>query len=247
MADAPGGAITLSGGRMTEGVVRVDDSVRRPVKESSGFVAALLKVFEHQEFEGAPRYLGQADGMDILSYLPGEVPARFQLWSDEQVAAAGRLLRSMHDATRGSELADRSQVVCHRDAAPNNAVFVDGLEGLPVAFIDFDTASPGSPLEDLGYASWTWCVASKRGDQVARQADQVRILADAYGLEGPERAVLVDAIIEQQARNARFWAEVEASGTGAPGPDAIAQSIAWSRRELAFVVANREVFDAALA
>lgn len=245
MADAPG-VVALTGGRMTEGVVRVGNSVRRPAKESSEFVAALLKVFEHQGFDGAPRYHGQADGMDILSYRPGDVPARFQLWTDEQVAAAGRLLRSMHDATRGSELAGRSQIVCHRDAAPNNAVFVDGLDGLPVAFIDFDGASPGSPLEDLGYACWTWCVASKRGDQVERQADQVRILADAYGLQGPERGVLVDAIIEQQARNARFWAEVEASGTASAGPDAIAQSIVWSRRELAFVVANREVFEAAL-
>lgn len=247
MADGPRG-VALTGGRMTEGVVQVGNSVCRPAKDSSEFVAALLRVFEQQDFDGAPRYLGQADGMDILSFLPGEVPARFQLWTDEQVAAAGRLLRSMHDATRGSELAGRSQVVCHRDAAPNNAVFVDGLDGLPVAFIDFDTASPGSPLEDVGYACWTWCVASKRGDQVERQADQVRILADAYGLQEPERAVLVDAVIEQQARNVRFWAEITAEPEATPaGPGAIAQSIAWSRRELAFVVENREVFEAALA
>ncbi len=90
--------------------------------------------------------------MDILSYLPGEVPARFQVWKNEQVATAGALLRAMHDATRGSELAGRSPVVCHHDVGPNNAVFVDGI---PVAWIDFDTAAPGSPLEDVGYAAWT--------------------------------------------------------------------------------------------
>ncbi|WP_258564624.1 phosphotransferase, partial [Streptomyces himalayensis] len=26
---------------------------------------------------------------------------------------------------------------------------------VPVAFIDFDTAAPGDPLEDLGYMAWT--------------------------------------------------------------------------------------------
>lgn len=54
MADAPGGVITLSDGRMTNGVVRVDDSVRRPASDSSKFVAALLKIFEQQKFDGAP-------------------------------------------------------------------------------------------------------------------------------------------------------------------------------------------------
>ncbi|MDX3025799.1 phosphotransferase family protein [Streptomyces acidiscabies] len=245
MADAPSGAITLSGGRMTDGVVRVDDSVRRPVTDSSEFVAALLKVFEQRGFDGAPKYLGQADGMDIFSFLPGEVPARFQVWEDEQVAAAGALLRAMHDATRGSELAGRSPVVCHHDVGPNNAVFVDGL---PTAWIDFDTAAPGSPLEDLGYASWTWCIASKCTVPVERQAEQVKILADAYGLQGPERGAVVDAILERQARNARFWAELMASPETAPAaPDVLASRIEWSRREFTFTAENRSVFEAALA
>ncbi|MFD9687345.1 phosphotransferase family protein [Kitasatospora sp. NPDC059088] len=245
MADAPGGAIALTGGRMTAGVVRVDDSVRRPVSDSSNFVAALLEVFEKQHFDGAPRYLGQAGGMDILSFIPGEVPARFQVWEDNQVAAAGALLRAMHDATRGSELAGRSPVVCHHDVGPNNAVFVDGL---PAAWIDFDTAAPGSPLEDFGYAAWTWCIASKCTVPVERQAEQVRVLADAYGLHGPERGAVVDAILERQARNARFWAEVMASPDSAPAEsEVLATRIEWSRREFAFTAANRSVFEAALA
>jgi Ser/Thr protein kinase RdoA (MazF antagonist) len=245
MPDALSGAIKLSGGRMTEGVVRVDDSVLRPVTESSGFVAALLKIFEQQAFNGAPKYLGQADGMDILSFLPGEVPARFQVWGDDQVAAAGALLRAMHDATRGSKLVGRSPVVCHHDVGPNNAVFVDGL---PTAWIDFDTAAPGSPLEDLGYAAWTWCIASKCTVPVERQAEQVKILTDAYGLQGPERGAVVDAILERQARNARFWAELMASPEPAPAePEVLASRIEWSRAEFAFTAANRSVFEDALA
>ncbi|OLO26093.1 aminoglycoside phosphotransferase [Streptomyces sp. MNU77] len=230
---------------MTEGVVRVDDSVRRPVTESSAFVADLLKIFELKAFKGAPRYLGQADGMDIFSFLPGEVPARFQVWEDGQVSAAGVLLRAMHDATRGSKLAGRSPVVCHHDAGPNNAVFVDGV---PTAWIDFDTAAPGSPLEDLGYAAWTWCIASKCTVPVERQAEQVKILTDAYGLQGPERGAVVDAILEQQARNARFWTELMASPETSPAEaEVLASRIVWSRAELAFTAANRPVFEGALA
>ncbi|MEV7402002.1 phosphotransferase [Streptomyces sp. NPDC091267] len=94
--------------------------------------------------------------MDDLSFLPGEVPTRLQVWEDDQVAAAGALLRATHDATRDSKLAGRSPVVCHHDAGPNNAVFVDGP---PTAWIDFDTAAPGPPFEDLGYAAG--CGASR--------------------------------------------------------------------------------------
>jgi aminoglycoside phosphotransferase (APT) family kinase protein len=229
---------------MTAGVVLINDSVHRPVTVASEFVAALLRLFEQRNFDGASRYLGQIEGMDVLSYLPGEVPSRFRTWSDDQVAAAGSLLRSMHDATRGSALAGASPVVCHHDVGPNNTVFRDGE---PVAFIDFDTAAPGSPLEDLGYMAWTWCISSKQTVPVERQADQVRIMVDAYSLNGPERRVAVDCILERQSRNARFWAELMAvPGTALATPEVIDTRIAWSRREHAFTHAHREVFDRAL-
>ncbi|MFE2416329.1 phosphotransferase family protein [Streptomyces hokutonensis] len=135
---------------MTPGVVRVGDTVRRPVTQASLFVARLLGHLERRGYAGAPRHLGlDAAGRDTFSYLPGEVPARFRRWTDAQVAAAGALLRSLHDATRGCVLAGACPVVCHHDPGPNNAVFRDGL---PYAFIDFDTAAPGDPLEDVGYA-----------------------------------------------------------------------------------------------
>ena len=173
--------VPLSGGRITSGVVRIGDTVRRPVTASSAFVAELLGDLRRQGFTGAPRHLGfdEAD-REILSYLPGWVPARFQRWTDSQVAAAGSLLRAFHDATGASRLAGRHPVVCHHDPGPNNTVFADDV---PVAFIDFDTAAPGDPLEDLGYMAWTWCISSKPdAPPAASQAAQVRILAGAYVL-----------------------------------------------------------------
>jgi hypothetical protein len=245
MADTSSGGTTLSGGRITKGVVQVGDTVRRPVNSSSEFVAALLRLLEEKHFDGVPRYLGQIDGMDVLSYIAGDVPSRFQTWSNEQVAAAGILLRSLHDATRGSALASRWPVVCHHDAGPNNVVFDNGT---PVAFIDFDTAAPGSPLEDFGYMAWTWCISSKQTLPVEGQAAQVRVLADAYGLDSIQRSVVVDCVLERQSRNARFWVDLLASPERALATrEEIGSRIAWSQREHAFTHAQREVFVRALA
>ncbi|MDH6128853.1 aminoglycoside phosphotransferase family protein [Kitasatospora sp. GP82] len=246
MAEILDEVVPLQGGRITSGVVRVGETVRRPASAASPFVASLLGLLESRGFTGAPRYLGRdQSGRDTFSYVPGWVPAKFRPWTDAQVAAAGVLARAMHEATRGSDLAGQHRVVCHHDLGPNNAVFQDEM---PIAFIDFDMAAPGSPLEDVGYMAWLWCSSSKEGAPPADvQASQVRVLADAYGLVGPERAVLVDSMLERQARNVRFWAEVQA---GFQAVEATAQQISdritWSRREHEHTAAHRKVFEDAL-
>ncbi|MGY0057372.1 phosphotransferase family protein [Streptomyces sp. LZ34] len=238
--------VPLAGGRITPGVVRVGSTVRRPVTAASPFVAELLGHLQQQGFTGAPRHLGSdAAGRDVLSYLPGWVPARFQRWTDAQVTAAGALLRALHDATRGSRLAGWHPVICHHDPGPNNTVFSDAV---PVAFIDFDTAAPGDPLEDLGDMAWTWCVSSKREAPPATvQAAQVRILADAYGVDAASRPRLIDAILDRQVRNAQWWrSHLTRLCPRVADDHQITERIRWSEREYAHTAANREAFAAAL-
>jgi Ser/Thr protein kinase RdoA (MazF antagonist) len=243
VADTPDAEVLLTGGRITPGVVRIGDTVRRPTTDSSAFVAELLAQLEQRWFTGAPRHLGLDEaGRDTFSYLPGWVPATFQRWTDTQVAAAGALLRSLHDATRDSGLTAGRPVICHHDPGPNNTVFRDGR---PVAFIDFDTAAPGDPLEDLGYMAWTWCVSSKTtAPPAAAQAAQVRILADAYGLTAADRADVVTAMLDRQSRNARWWTD-RLTGPVA-STEQITSRIAWSEREHAYTRANQATFEAAL-
>jgi hypothetical protein len=239
--------IPLSGGRLTLGVVRVGDTVRRPAGKHSRFVAELLRHLAALEVTWAPRYLGQdARERDMLTFLPGDVPPYWGTFTDSQVAAAGRLLRAFHDATRGSALAGSGSVVCHHDFGPNNAVFVAGR---PVAVIDFDLAAPGEPLEDLGYAAWAWCISSKSLRlPVREQAEQVRILLSAYGdVPGATPAAVVDAIIERQQRNARFWSNALKHPEAIATPSAkIADRIVWSLSESVFVSVHRRLFEAAL-
>lgn len=83
--EAEGAEVPLRGGRVTPGVVRVGDTVRRPATDASPFVADLLHLYERRGFAGAPRHLGVDDsGRDVFSYLPGDGPPRFRHWDDAQ-------------------------------------------------------------------------------------------------------------------------------------------------------------------
>lgn len=50
--------IPLKGGRSTDGVVRVGDTLRRPHKQESEFVNSVLKYLEEQGYPYSQRYLG---------------------------------------------------------------------------------------------------------------------------------------------------------------------------------------------
>lgn len=129
----------------------VGDTVRRPTPP---FTAVLLTHLQRAGFNGSPRYLRPG----VLSYLPGEVPTKWRRFDDDQIAAAAALLRRLHDASRDLAATLGGEVVCHHDCGPNNTVL---RAGRPVAFIDFDFAAAGDPLEDVAYLVWSWCVSSK--------------------------------------------------------------------------------------
>jgi hypothetical protein len=138
--------VPLSGGMITSGVVRVGGTVRRPTGEHSSFVHDLLLHFEASGVDGVPRYLGLDEhGREILTFVAGDTTTEFKErdWSLEQITAAARLLRRLHDATAGTAIAGGAEVVCHNDFTPMNVVFADGL---PVGVFDFDQARPGERL-----------------------------------------------------------------------------------------------------
>jgi hypothetical protein len=113
--------------------------------------------------------------------LEGYVPPDHATWSEAQLARAAGLIRRFHDATAGSALAGGEEVVCHNDLSPCNAVFVGGM---PAAFIDFDEAAPGPRSRDLGYALWMFLDLGPEGLDVPTQGRRIRMMGDAYGVEG---------------------------------------------------------------
>ena len=189
------------------------------------FTAVLLTHLQRAGFEGCPRYLAPG----VLSFLPGDVPAKWRRFDDDQVAAAAALLRRLHDASRDLAATLGGEVVCHHDCGPNNTVF---RAGRPVAFIDFDFAAPGERLEDGAYVVWAGGGASRpeRGP-ATEQGRQIRVLADAYGLTAGQHRRLLPALVARLDRNVRFWQGQPAVLAG-PSP---AEVVAWTRREAAFV------------
>lgn len=97
--------IPLQGGDVTDGVVRVGDTVRRPASTSTPAVHALLRHLEAAGFDGAPRVVGMDGlGREILTYLPGTTGLRLESVSDEALAGLALLVRRFHDATAGFPL-----------------------------------------------------------------------------------------------------------------------------------------------
>ena len=264
--------IPLDGGADST-VVRVGQTVRRVSRSWSPAVLDLLQHLEREGFSGAPRALGFDDqGREVLTYIEGEVGrgagfipdegGRFDarlpdyVWRDEVIVHLGGLIRAYHDAAATFPWAGREwrlqarqpvETVCHNDLTPWNTVF---RAGLPVAFIDWDTAAPGPRAWDLGFIAWRWvpfwreakCRAHGLPTSVAEKARRFRLLLDAYGFE-PEVGVVQAGIERMRKLQEHMWKlvadgsawEVELARRGVLDEGAL--EIAWVE-ELAVALAE---------
>jgi hypothetical protein len=242
-------------------VVRVGDTVRRPVQPWTPAVHALLGYLEEAGFPYAPRVLGtDEEGREVLAYLEGEAGPHG--WS-EVVGEAGlvtfaRLLRHYHDVVADFRPPDEltwctgerrlrpDEVICHGDFAPWNIVW---RAGRPVGILDWDYARPASRLHDVAYAleyvapfrddaeALRWLRYSEPPDRRHR----LEVFATAYGLTST--AGLVDAVIAVQQKVIRQVRRLAGQGcqpqvhwVGEGHLDDLGRRLAWSR-------ANRHLFE----
>jgi hypothetical protein len=225
LADGP--EEPLLGGDVTEGLVRIGDTVRRPRSAGADLVEAVLRFLEGVDFEGAPRFLGlDAQGRQTLSFIPGEVAGRpWPNWiaDDARIASVARLVRRLDDAMHPfglpdglahdelpdppgmpASIAGPPRFVGHMDITPENVVFVDGQAR---ALIDFDLARPTDRVGEVCNLLLWWAPlmpvvdrepAVRDVDAMARAA----LLVDEYGLGADDRQQIVPV-----ARNSadRAW------------------------------------------
>lgn len=220
--------IPLLGGDVTEGVVRIGDTVRRTPVRGADYVHAVLDHLEAKGFDGAPRYLGvDARGREVLTFVEGEVAGRpHPAWvaDERRLASLGRLLRAFDDAGRdfvpppgvepdpgppelpGLPPAPTAEpdIIAHLDITPENVVFRGGEA---YALIDFDFVRPGTRVDEL-YSAMLWWAPLNEPEDVDPALGKVdafrrcRILADAYGMSEQDRVGLVEVAI---LRTRRSW------------------------------------------
>ena len=253
-----GPEIELPKGDVTEGLVRIGDTVRRPPTPASEYVAAYLRHLQVMGFDGAPRYLGRdAQGRDVLTYLEGDVPGDpVEPWaaSDAVLDGVAKLLRRLHDASRGFAAPPRPRVpggpgpalptrepriVAHRDGTPQNTVFRDGRAW---GLIDFDLAGETTRSRDLATTASHWVPLCDPVDRAPAQADvqvgpRLRLMLDAYGRDAVSAEQLI-AACEQRfpaaydgmkwaaEHEGGGWARMWAAGVG----DKLQRRIEWFAR-----------------
>ncbi|MGO4121248.1 phosphotransferase [Arthrobacter sp. YAF16] len=196
-------------GDVTEGVVRVGGTIRRPHQPQSLAVAGYLDWLEDAGFDGSPRFLGRdEEGRDVLTFLPGQCAGPVpEAWvqSEELLASVARLLRRLHTASAGFMPAthpfppryippvavrqDPAELVCHLDVTPQNVVVRDGLAA---GLVDFDLAGPSTALRDSFNTAMHWTPLRDPADvwpgwEGVDPFRRLRIFADAYGWDQDER------------------------------------------------------------
>ena len=208
-----GEEIPLTGGDVTEGLVRLGDTVRRPPGERDELVRDVLLHLESVGFAGAPRFLGvDSAGRQVLSYIEGEVAGRPRpgwIADEHRMLSVTRLVRAYDDAVEGfgiptdlpapiepsglPDVADPPELVGHQDITPENVVFRDSRA---YALIDFDLARPVSRAREVVNLMLWWAPLGDDAelDPGMRGLDRhrrCRLIADAYGLSVPDRQRLM--------------------------------------------------------
>lgn len=220
------GGEPLTADGVTAGIVRIGDTVRRPVRPFTQTVQAYLAHLHQAGFTAAPVPLGiDEQGREVLSFVPGYTP-REPLPADtageEVLAALARLIRALHVASAGwapppgavwggipgagaaalPPVDGQPELVSHRDYCPGNVVFRDGL---PAALIDFDLAKPTTRLYDIANALWWWAPLCDPRDRAPAFAAldisrRAAVFADAYGMTAGQRRDLVPLTISLARR-----------------------------------------------
>ncbi|MGP4115143.1 phosphotransferase [Streptomyces sp. 4N509B] len=203
---------SLPGGFVNQ-VVRVGTTVRRSPTDRSPFVRRLLTHFERRGWEGAPRFLGVDErGREILGHIEGRAALtaeeRRLARSERALRAVAGMVRTFHDLTCGTPLAEGGEVVCHNDLSPRNTVYaVEGGAWRPVALIDWDIATAGDRIQDVAHLCWQYLDLGPGTADPDKAARGIALIRDAYGLTEPLPA-LVETILWWQDR---CWRGIEAA------------------------------------
>ena len=218
----------LAGATANRGlVVRVGDTVRRPLAPCWPATHALLAHLSAVGFDGAPRVLAASSGTEILTYMHGQAavpPLAGDVLTDAALVSIADLLRRYHRAVASFDPAGhrwprpipitfRTGLVSHNDVHPANLVFRGGRA---VALIDFDWAGPGSAVWDFAAAARYWAPLQPdrdiADDRQGRALKRFRIFLEASGLSRSGRRKVAEALVANHDWTYAIVTEAAAAG-----------------------------------
>ncbi|WP_017580040.1 phosphotransferase enzyme family protein [Nocardiopsis valliformis] len=224
----------LEGGNVSDQVLRIGATVRKPWLRSSPAVTSLLRYLHMRGYSGSPITYGERPrGYQRLAFVPGTLADRMPPMTTDELRELGAMVRQLHDLTADYRPAadaqwesvfppEEPEVICHNDLAPWNLVRDPGGGPESWCLIDWDGAGPGSRMGDLGYAAHGFVPLHEGGDPEV-DGLRLRALADGYGCDADQRRALPGAalrrvrgmfeVLEEGARTGQQpWARLHAEG-----------------------------------
>jgi phosphotransferase family enzyme len=247
-------------------VTRKGNIVYREAGPWTPSIQRFLRHLEKEGFAGAPRVEGSgldAEGRETLQFVAGDIihPAPY---GEEALRAMARLLRQFHEAALtfawdeddnwkdwyGRSMGRKEKIIGHCDLGPWNIVC---KEGNPFAFIDFEFAGPIDPFVELAQAAWL-CVQFHGSDimktvglpDIKTRARNLRVFADAYGMNSQDRAGLVQTMIDVAIADGAFYADEFHVEQGTKDAAAV-WGLAWRLRGADLMRIHRSLLEDAVA
>jgi len=188
--------IILGGGRTTTGVVRIGNTVRKPVKKNSEYARQVLQFLERKHFKHSQRYRGKdEENREIFAYVEGFIPADLGDTTDIQLQSFMKIVREFHDISQDFVKSD-TLVLCHDDLSPCNVVFRDDR---PIAIIDWNDVHPDERWQDLTYILWLWINIGSHYEN-KNIVSQMRSALNAYGADETTKHDFANKLIKRMNR-----------------------------------------------
>ena len=238
-------------------VYKCGDTVLRPYDEFTPSIHSLLQHFYDKKLPVPKIICANDNGYEVQEFMSGTLiqPCK---WPDEGLAAVAKLVAEIHSAAETfkpsdnvrwrpwylRELGGDNIVYSHGDIAPWN-MLTDGT--LPTGLVDWEFAGPIDAVTE--FARVCWLFVQLHDDDLGtlydlpspqKRAEQVRMMADIYGLTASQRRTFVDRIIEtvicetaHEAIDPKLTFESNGSLWG----------FAWRTRSLYWIWRNKDILN----
>lgn len=194
----------LEGGNVSDGVVRIGSTVRKPWMDSTPGVFEFMTAVRKAGVD-VPAVLGKDEqGRQITEFIPGRLALDSDPLSHTELHRVGAMVRAIHDASKSfvpprdarwtvAIPSPGEELVCHNDLAPWNLIIGDRW-----TFIDWDAAAPSTRLWDLAYAAQAFTL-SYTNQAPEEAAQNLTAFIDGYDADRRMREQLPEAMSKRAA------------------------------------------------